>query len=85
MEAADEGSGLKYGGGYVAPWPWGWNGLIPEGTDNRREEGVLLPLYKDDLDREPGGDCILDGNRGLLAPLENVADVGVLHPVGDCW
>jgi hypothetical protein len=29
------------------------------------------------------GECMPDENRGLLVPIDTVADVGVLYPVGE--
>ena len=55
--------------------------MAPDGTESRRP-GVLLPHGKDRGTVEMG-DCRPDGNLGLPVPAENVAEVGVVMPLGD--
>lgn len=73
VEAVEDGRGLMYGWVYAPPALGPWKGLAPDGTERRRP-GVLDPHV---------GDWTPDENLGLPVPVENVADVGVLMPVGD--
>lgn len=63
---------------------WGdWNGFAPDGTLSRRP-GVRVPVEYMLCDRE----CVEEGearpdHRGLLWPVEKVAEVGVLNSLGD--
>jgi hypothetical protein len=59
-----------------------WNGFPVEGTDNLRP-GVLCPYRLAVLEWDEIGDCMPDPHRGLLLPVEKVADVGVLKPPGE--
>lgn len=65
--------------------PWGdWKGLAPDGTLSRRP-GVRAPdeymLW--DLECEVAGDAMTEFQRGLLWPVEKVAEVGVPKSVGE--
>lgn len=67
--------------------PWGdWKGFAPDGT-LRRRPGVLVPaeymLSACELEWDRVGDVIPEAHRGLVCPVEKVAEVGVLKSLGE--
>jgi hypothetical protein len=67
-------------GGPLYACPCGdWNGLPDDGTDSLRP-GVRVPYKLVVRECEEIGECIPEPQRGLLCPVEKVAEVGVLKP-----
>jgi hypothetical protein len=75
-----DGSGLAYEVGYACEVGAAWNGCAL-GTESLRL-GVLDP-QANGRTAEMAGECTPDENRGLFVPMEKVAEVGVLYPVGE--
>lgn len=62
-----------------------WNGLLPEGTLNRRP-GVLEPAYMLwDRECDEIGEATPEPHLGLLCSVEKVAEIGVLQSLGEGW
>lgn len=73
--------GPKTGRGRLLP-SGDWNGFPPDGTLSRRP-GVRLPAYiLCEREWDEVGDATPEPHRGLLWPVEKVADVGVLKSLG---
>jgi hypothetical protein len=75
-------AGPKWGPRIFAPCG-DWNGLPPDGTLSRRP-GVLDPAYiLWERECDEIGDATPEPHRGLVWPVEKVAEVGVLKSLGD--